>query len=248
MKNAHAQRSPARLTRAQRRAAERAETKAHRESHSPFGIPLATLIGGLVTLLVVAAIIVFSLQRSSSTTHAPGLPGLANPAKLSPAGALLPVGRVAPNFTLKDANGKTYSLASQRGHPVLLEFFAVWCPVCQSEAPVMAKLTKNYAPKGVRVFSVLSNPYGKNYEDSGTRDLTLATKEDLSWYAQTFNVRHPQLVDPTFATVNRYGISAYPGLYVVSKWGVISYTASGRRTYAQLSRQLDQAIKGAEVR
>jgi thiol-disulfide isomerase/thioredoxin len=53
---------------------------------------------------------------------------------------LLPVGNVAPDFSLQTPQGKTVSLRSYRGKATLLEFFATWCPHCDVEAPHLRKL------------------------------------------------------------------------------------------------------------
>jgi len=157
---------------------------------------------------------------------------------------MLSQGSRAPDFTLRDTNGQAFRLSAQRGHSDLLEFFAVWCPVCQGEAPTIARITREYVPHGVRVWSILANPYGPNYELSGRSDLTLATTKDLGWYAQKFNVRHPQLIEPQFSVVNEYGIRAYPGQYVVGSRGIITHVASGREPYVTLSAALDKTLKG----
>lgn len=41
----------------------------------------------------------------------------------------------APDFTVYDAEGKAYKLSDFRGKPVVLNFWASWCPPCQSEMP-----------------------------------------------------------------------------------------------------------------
>jgi len=231
-----------RLTRRERREQERiqAHQKPHLKQHSKSRLSFSSNVGLIGTVLVVAAILAYAAFRTQATANGKG--GLADPMALNAGGTLLRVGQTAPNFTLNDVNGKTYNLASQRGHPVLLEFFAVWCPVCQGEAPTMARITSNYAPRGVRVWSVLANPYGAAYDSSGRTDLTLATKGDLLWYARTFDVRHPQLIDPKFDSVNTYGVNAYPGLYVVNAKGVITYASEGHRSYAVLAQQLNRAL------
>lgn len=233
-----------RSTRAQRRAQERVEVR-----HSPkagAGLRNPSAIGSIISVLVVAVILGVGIWRNSASTGSTASKGgLTDVAALSPAANQLPVGTKAPNFTLTDTAGRTYSLAAQHGHPVLLEFFAVWCPVCQGEAPIMAKITQTYVPKGVRVWSILANPYGKDYEHSGGTDLRLATKSDLSWFARQFSVSHPQLVDPHFKSVNKYGISAYPGLYVIDPTGKITFSSDGHHSYGELSKALDAALKVA---
>ena len=49
--------------------------------------------------------------------------------------AALGVGADAPGFSLKDTEGETISLDSLQGKPVVIAFFAPWCPHCQDESP-----------------------------------------------------------------------------------------------------------------
>jgi peroxiredoxin len=235
---ARPQRQPQRQTRAQRRAAERAQPRQHKKQ--PRRLSTNALVGGVITALAVIAIAAYVYAQTTSNSS---LKGVADPSALNPATALLSTGSQAPDFTLNDTSGRSYHLAAQRGHPVLLEFFAVWCPVCHAEAPILAKITRAYVPRGVRVWSVLANPYGPNYETSGRSDLTLAQAADLQWFAQTYNVHHPQLIDPPFATVNRYGVGSYPGLYLLDKSGVIRLVHDGSLNYGVLSHALDRALK-----
>lgn len=227
--------------RSERRAAERVQRR-QRSARQARISPLA-IVGCVVTVLAVCAILIYGIVSGATHSSSSSAPGLTDPNALNPAPSMLSVGQQAPDFTLRDNSGKTYRLSSQRGHPVLLEFFAVWCPVCQAEAPTIARLTRAYTARGVRVWGILASPYGKDYETSGRTDLRLAGHTDLTWYAYQFNVHHPQLIDPNFVVVNQYGVSAYPGLYVVNGKGVISHVASGRESYAALSQALDSALR-----
>ena len=58
-------------------------------------------------------------------------------------------GKPAPPLTppISWASGR-HSLAALHGHPVLLFFWAHWCPDCKAEAPVLADLLRTYAPQG----------------------------------------------------------------------------------------------------
>jgi thiol-disulfide isomerase/thioredoxin len=187
---------------------------------------------GAGTILVVAVIIAAALlsQSSGSSTA-----GLTNPNALNPAQNMLPVKSPAPDFDLATVDGRHYRLSALRGHPVLLEFFAVWCPHCQREAPILNRIDQAFASQGLRSLLILANPYGRNYEVSGGTDRRLANRGDIAWFQQTFNVAHPILIDPTFATVNRYGVNGYPTIYVLGRKGAIRSATSGEVPYQQLA-------------
>lgn len=50
------------------------------------------------------------------------------------------VGEVAPNFTLQDSAGQPVTLSEFAGKPLLLNFWATWCPPCQEELPLFQAL------------------------------------------------------------------------------------------------------------
>ena len=187
---------------------------------------------GAGTILVVVAIIVAALLSQSS---GPRTPGLTNPNALNPAQNMLPVRSTAPDVDLATVDGRHYRLSALRGHPVLLEFFAVWCPHCQREAPILNRIDQTFASRGLRSLLILANPYGHNYDVSGGTDRRLATGADIAWFQQTFRVANPILIDPTFATVNRYGVNGYPTIYVLDREGVIRSATSGEVPYQQLA-------------
>ena len=62
--------------------------------------------------------------------------------------------REAPDFLLPDATGKMVSLSSQRGHPVLVNFWATWCPPCVEEVPSMEDLARRIEKTDIRMLAV----------------------------------------------------------------------------------------------
>jgi peroxiredoxin len=176
-------------------------------------------------------------------SNGPSGVGLVNANDLNPGPSPLTVGAKAPDFTLKTVEGKSYSLASFMGKPVLLEFFAVWCPHCQAEAKVLNQLDAAFNPHGLQTIAVLASPYGQNYDKSGGTDLTIATKSDINWFISNFKVKHPTLIDPTFATVNKYGASSYPTLYVLDKKGIVQFANTGEQPYNAMATVIQAALK-----
>jgi cytochrome c biogenesis protein CcmG/thiol:disulfide interchange protein DsbE len=66
----------------------------------------------------------------------------------------------APEFALKDANGKTVHLEDYKGKVILLDFFATWCGPCKIEIPWFMEMERKNKDRG---FSVL----GVSMDDEG---------------------------------------------------------------------------------
>ena len=49
--------------------------------------------------------------------------------------------KIAPPFTLKSLDGNTITLSDFKGKPVLLTFWATWCPICTEELPLLEKFS-----------------------------------------------------------------------------------------------------------
>src|SRR5260370_40971102 len=67
---------------------------------------------------------------------------------------MLPLGTVAPDFKLPDTNGKTISLPDFRGKPVLVMFICNHCPFVKHVRAELAKLGRDYQPRGVGIIAV----------------------------------------------------------------------------------------------
>ena len=193
------------------------------------------LFGGIPLLIVIVLVAVLLITNQTSSS------GLVNASKLNPGTQPLKVGTKAPDFTLKTLDGEQYRLSSLRGKPVLLEFFAVWCPHCQRESTILNQVDKNFGPKGLQTLAILASPYGKNYDTSGGNDLRIVAKSDITWFEQTFGVTHPTLVDPNFSVTNTYNASSYPTIYVIDTHGIIRYANSGEQPYANLAAAINTA-------
>ena len=67
---------------------------------------------------------------------------------------LLKPGAQAPDFTLQDINGKTFTLSGFQGRKVVLVFWASWCPDCRAEVPELKALQASADPSKVAFVSV----------------------------------------------------------------------------------------------
>jgi peroxiredoxin len=85
------------------------------------------------------------------------------------------------NFTLKDMNGATVELASFKGKPLVLNFWATWCPPCKLEIPWFIELKKQYGAEGLEILGV-------SIDDSPA---------DLKVFAAEHKMNYPVLVGLT---------------------------------------------------
>ena len=129
------------------------------------------------------------------------------------------VGERAPDFTLKDLNGKDVTLSSFKGKPVFLNFWASWCPFCKKERKELDALYNVYKDKDLVIISI-----------------SLDRSEDT---LRDFMKDHPAgytvLTDTKMMSAAMYGVSGYPTTFLIDREGVIKYKAPGYREWSSNS-------------
>ena len=113
------------------------------------------------------------------------------------------IGDTAPDFTLSDS-GRTVTLSQMRGKPVLLNFWASWCPPCVEEMPSLVQLQKEIGSKAtILAVSVDSdeNAYQQFVRDHNVDLLTIRDAKQVS--------------------NSLYGTFKFPETYVIDKNGKI---------------------------
>jgi cytochrome c biogenesis protein CcmG/thiol:disulfide interchange protein DsbE len=140
------------------------------------------------------------------------------------------VGAVAPAFTLRRLEGTgRVSLASYRGKPVVLNFWASWCEPCKAEARVLETDWTSYRSRGV-VF------LGVDYHD-----LASDARRFVSAHALTF----PMLEDGSGRVTGTYGISQVPETYVLNRQGRVVAHLAGPITDPSFAGEFRAALAKA---
>lgn len=113
----------------------------------------------------------------------------------------------APPWQLTTQAGKTISLSDYQGKPVILHFWATWCPYCKKLQPKLVELEKTYQRSGIKIVAISFN------EDDGATpqdeiksrgyDFITAVKGEL--VADQYGVRGT----PTTFFINRQGKAIY---------------------------------------
>jgi len=137
-------------------------------------------------------------------------------------------GKKALDFTLKDLAGKDVPLSSFKGKPVLLNFWATWCPYCREERPALIALHKEYKNKGLIIVSVAT-------DKSVNKVINYLKKTPMDFVI---------LMDDG-KTAENYGVYALPTSFLIGRDGTIRQKFMGGRDWLgkDSRRMIDELLK-----
>jgi peroxiredoxin len=131
------------------------------------------------------------------------------------ASTMLPLGTQAPDFALPDPGGRRVSLADFADAPALLVIFMCnHCPYVQHVAAGLAKLARDYQPRGVAVVGINSNDVDAFPDDSPVK-----MAEEVESRGYTF----PYLYDVTQCVAKAYRAACTPDFYVFDRQRKLVY-------------------------
>lgn len=121
----------------------------------------------------------------------------------------------APNFTLKDADGKQFSMQDYLGSKgLLIVFICNHCPYVKAIAERLAQDTEALMREGLNVLAVMSNDYENYPEDSPT---------NMKKFALANNFKFPYLIDGDQSVGKAYGAVCTPDFFGFNSLGELQY-------------------------
>ena len=151
------------------------------------------------------------------------------------------IGQPAPPLQVTQYLGsKPPALASLKGSPVLLFFWAHWCVDCKAEVPVIARLRQEFAPQGLVVIGP-TQLYG--YAAQGAD----AAPEQERVYIESVRARYyaslqDMPVPLSKQNFNAYGASTTPTLVVLNRAGQVAMYHPGALSYDELRSAVQKVV------
>lgn len=145
-------------------------------------------------------------------------------------GRPLQVGQAAYDFAARDLEGNLVRLSDFRGQPVMVNFWATWCPPCRRELPDFETAYQAY-------------------QDEGLVILALNQDEPASLVATYFHVDNDFSFTPLLdegSTISwGYGVNSFPTTVFVGRDGVVTAVHRGLLLPEQLEVYLTQTLPGS---
>ena len=177
---------------------------------------------GFIVLLLAAGGIYRQLStRYTPQTTAPSVSSTAAASEVNEAQAI--------DFTVQDDNGAQISLSDLRGKPVVLNFWATWCPYCVQELPAFEEAADNYSDRVNFMMIDLTDGY---------RETVDAAKAYISESGYTFPVYYDVLGEAS----QTFSITSVPLTVFLHPDGTVMDTHLGAMQPEMLQTYLDRLV------
>ena len=173
----------------------------------PLIIIAGSLIIGIITLFAIG------LTNNKSTTSKSGVTR---------------VGQKAPDFELlsiKDSN--KIILSEYIGNPIILNFWASWCPPCREESELLEKTHLEYSNQKIKFIGI-------NIQD---------TEVEAKYYIEKYNITYPNGMDLNGRITIDYGVIGLPVTFFINKEGIIKTRWVGAISEAELYSNINKISK-----
>jgi len=131
-------------------------------------------------------------------------------------------GNLAPDFTVKDIDGRKLTLSDYKGKVVLLNFWATWCAPCRTEIPHFVEMQNRFGLNGFQVIGISMDDDAKPVRE----------------FAQQFGLNYPVAVGDDKLAESYGGVLGLPISFIIDREG---------RIYAKRIGAADAAVFDNEV-
>jgi thiol-disulfide isomerase/thioredoxin len=139
--------------------------------------------------------------------------------------------KAAPEFALKDVNGKTVNLSEYKGKVVLLNFWATWCGPCKIEIPWFIDFEQKYKDRGFAVLGVAMDDEGR---------------EIVKPYIEKSKINYRIVLGDDSVATMYGGIDSLPTTFVLDKDGKIASTHVGLVSKSDYENEIQQLLSNAQ--
>lgn len=148
-------------------------------------------------------------------------------------------GKMAPNFTLKDTQGKDVSLSDFKGKAVVVDFWATWCAPCKIEIPWLAQFNTKYAGQGLVILGV-----SEDNLDMDNKAALEKEKKDIAVKAVQLGINYPVLIDDANVSTPYGGVEGLPTTFFIDRGGKIVASTVGLAPRDEIEADIQKALGG----
>lgn len=130
----------------------------------------------------------------------------------------------APQFELRDVDGRIIRLSDYKGKVVLINFWATWCPPCRAEMPDLIRLQREHKKQGLQIIGITYPPQ---------------TRTRVRRFARSLKVNYPIVLGTRQIKARFSSDETLPLTVVINRDGTVSEIISG----ILLPEEFDQKIK-----
>jgi len=134
------------------------------------------------------------------------------PTPASSVRAALPVLGKAPDWKLKDVNGREVKAPDYKGKVVVVDFWATWCPPCRKELPEYVAMQKKYADRGLVILGF---------------SLDELPPAEVKAFGEKMGINYPLIMADAETAEAFGGVEGLPTAFVIDREGNIRHVKVG---------------------
>lgn len=181
---------------------------------------------GLAVIALVAGVTVWAVTTGNDASTSTAQDAACRPTVDATAGPIT-VGSKVPDFELPTLDGGCVRLASYRGRPVVVNFWASWCNPCRREFPLFRDALARHGDDRLEVLGVVHD------------DIT----SDARRFARQRRTTWPLLLDENDDVADAFGVKAIPQTFFVRPDGTLASHLYGLTSDRELEAEIARSLR-----